>query len=105
MNSLLAQQSDAKNYPGLGQEEIETALQQLKDISARKYRLGGGKEEPDGSYSYLFRYLGSPGEAGGELYLRKNEANVWQIDDLFIEPLTTPPEERTYGISPYVRFY
>jgi hypothetical protein len=107
LSALLEQKTEQTYYPGLAKGVQEATLDKLKEISARKYRIGGGREEPDGSYSYLFRYLGSPGNAAGEIYLRKSE-NSWLIDDIYIvdtDEKNPSGGDAPYGIAPYERFY
>ncbi|GHU23297.1 hypothetical protein FACS1894172_00600 [Spirochaetia bacterium] len=56
----------------------------LRAIGARQVRLGGGREEPDGCISFLFRCIGREKSITGELYLRWID-NSWESDDFILE--------------------
>jgi hypothetical protein len=49
---------------------LEDLFAALEVIEALKYRIGGGREEPDGSTSFLFRFIGREQSLSGELYVR-----------------------------------
>jgi hypothetical protein len=88
---------------GLKAEITET----LKAINAVKYRIGGGKEEDDGSISFLFRVIGREQGAAGELYLRREEG-AWQADDIILEEprdILEGGEMYPYDFTPYERFF
>jgi hypothetical protein len=79
----------------------------LEAINAKKYRIGGGREEDDGSTSFLFRFIGREQGAAGELYLRR-EGEAWQVDDIIIEEprdILDRSEAYPYDFSPYERFF
>jgi hypothetical protein len=73
----------------------------------RKFRLGGGKEEVDGSTSFLFRFIGREKEFVGELYLVFADEK-WKTDDILFEEaqaLNDGEEFNKYTFIPYERFY
>jgi hypothetical protein len=51
-----------------------SALESLGALGVRTWRIGGGRIEPDGSVSYLVRFLGRERSITGELFLRREEA-------------------------------
>jgi hypothetical protein len=88
----------------LRQEDVS---EKLGALEPRKFRIGGGREEADGSVSFLFRFISRDQGIAGELYLRQEEG-IWLADDIILEePQTSPiPGERyAYDFSPYERFY
>ena len=70
-----------------------SVVQNISGLGTRSFRVGGGRVEPDGSVSYLIRFLGREKSITGELYLRKEEpesesdenAVFWLVDDLLLE--------------------
>jgi hypothetical protein len=106
MDALGTLLSDSAAKPGRLGEAGSAALQEaLTAISPRKYRIGGGKAEADGSASFLFRFMGSTQYAPGEIYMVQ-EGETWVVDDIFIDP----PEDNAQktDISErvnYMRFY
>jgi hypothetical protein len=64
--------------------------QSIADLGIRSWRVGGGRVEPDGSVSFLIRFLGREKSVTGELYLRKEEQDpekgfLWHVDDILLE--------------------
>jgi hypothetical protein len=82
-------------------------FEELEPIEPRQFRLGGGREEDDGTISFLVRFLGREKGKAGELFLlRKDE--TWLVDDLLLEEeqdLTEGREAYRFDFSPYERFY
>jgi hypothetical protein len=52
---------------------LEGCITVLNTVSPRSFRLGGGREEPDGSYSFLVRFIGREQGITGELFIRLEE--------------------------------
>jgi hypothetical protein len=48
----------------------ENYLNILDNIELARFRLGGGREEPDGSVSFLIRFMGKDKNITGELFVR-----------------------------------
>jgi hypothetical protein len=99
-------------------------LLSLEEIRPRSYRVGEGREEPDGSCSFLVRFLGREMGIAGELYLRFRlpqpedseesapaappAAGAWVLDDLLLEEkrrLGEIVEEPLFDLPPYERLY
>jgi hypothetical protein len=76
-------------------------------ITPRTFRLGGGREEADGSVSFLFRLLGREQSIAGELYL-KREDETWRPDDIILEEprkIAEKVEAYSFDFTPYERFF
>jgi hypothetical protein len=52
---------------------LDDLLAVIGGIESASYRLGSGREEPDGSVSFLVRFMGREEWIAGELYLRPME--------------------------------
>ena len=102
----------------------ESFLSLLEIIEPVSFRLGGGKGEPDGSVSFLIRFIGRDLGITGELFVRhvsrQTEEDVegetritttgsWMFEDLILEEAKTRDEERRetqrFDFSPYERFF
>ena len=79
----------------------------VKAIYPRRFRIGGGREENDGAYSFILRILGRDKWMSGELFFRQASGG-WQFDDLILEEAkdnVKGGEVYDYDFSPYQRFY
>jgi hypothetical protein len=105
----------------------ESVFEELRSISTRTYRIGSGRYEPDGSVSFLVRFIGRTESIVGELFVRyetpraaataesgedtepaRQEGARWLLDDLMLEdkiPLSDIRDTYRYDFSPYERFY
>jgi len=52
---------------------LEDCMTKLKSINPQAFRLGSGREEPDGSFSFLVRFVGREEGITGELFIRFQE--------------------------------
>jgi hypothetical protein len=52
---------------------LDNILETLGEINPGTYRLGSGREEPDGSFSFPVRFIGREQWIAGELYVRPGE--------------------------------
>jgi hypothetical protein len=71
--ALLAGTIDTPVFASANKEFLEDCVAKLSDVSPRSYRLGGGREEPDGSYAFLVRFVGREQGITGELFVRFEE--------------------------------
>jgi hypothetical protein len=55
---------------GMNSVSLEAFISELNGISPGVFRLGSGREEPDGAVSFLVRFLGRERGITGELYIR-----------------------------------
>ena len=102
----------------------ENYLSLLEFIEPGSFRLGSGKGEPDGSVSFLIRFIGRELGVTGELFIRyisrqveedvEGETRItttgnWTFEDLILEEAKTRDEEkresRRFDFSPYERFF
>jgi hypothetical protein len=107
LSALLGGNDDSAALSGVsaGQKAEITGI--LETINAEKHRVGGGREEDDGSISFLFRFIGREQGAAGELYLRR-EGETWRTDDIIIEKphdILDRVEPYPYDFTPYERFF
>jgi hypothetical protein len=70
MSALSAGNQDAPSLASLGPAARGELFDSLAEIQPRAYRVGEGREEADGSCSFLVRFLGREMGIAGELYLR-----------------------------------
>ncbi|MFP3090698.1 hypothetical protein LQZ21_10265 [Treponema sp. TIM-1] len=107
MVALLYKNRNSRLLTSLGSAFWDDFFRTLDQVSPRKYHLGGGKEEVDGSTSFLFRFIGSGQGIAGELYLRK-ENNNWFLEEIILETIKAigeGEEPYKYDFSPYERFF
>lgn len=97
----------------------ENLINSLGRIAPRTFRLGGGKQEPDGAVSFLVRFIGRDYGITGELYIKYSAANVnedepeagsWVFDELLLEEakrLDAAVQETMDRLDklPYERFF
>ena len=104
-----------------GSALTETLLEEIGSLKPRSYRIGGGRSEPDGSVSFLVRFLSSSESITGELFLRQREQDKlnekisgqgteeeWLLDDLTLDEKRNLSEIRDgyrYDFAPYERFF
>lgn len=107
MVALLYKNRNSRLLVPLGSAFWDDFFGTLNQVNPRKYHLGGGKEEPDGSTSFLFRFIGNTQGIAGELYLRK-ENNNWYLEEIILEKIKNigeGEEPYKYDFSPYERFF
>jgi hypothetical protein len=98
----------------------EIYLDTLGIISPRSYRIGGGKEEPDGAVSFLVRFIGREFGITGELYIRYTTREIdgettgsWSVDEFLfneakhrdIEFQEAVQMRHRLDLQPYDRFF
>ncbi|MDR0315427.1 MAG: hypothetical protein LBH97_00840 [Treponema sp.] len=71
--ALRAGNKNAASLSAMNTVLLESCLSTLDQVSPRSFRLGSGREEPDGSYSFLIRFIGREQGITGELYIRHEE--------------------------------
>jgi hypothetical protein len=111
--AMVAGNRDAPSLSALPPMVLGELLSALEETAPRRYRIGEGRAEPDGSYSFLVRFLGRDRGIAGELYLRfeaarDGEAAVWRLDDLLLEEsraLGEVEQGPTYNLPPYERLF
>jgi len=99
----------------------EGYMSALETINPQSYRLGGGREEADGSVSFLVRFIGREYGITGELFIRyvtrqlqADEENTtvgsWVFEELILEEAKAresgqPESVNRFDFSPYERFF
>jgi hypothetical protein len=71
--ALTAGNRSDSSLSGMNSVSLEAFVSELSGISPQTYRLGGGREEPDGAVSFMIRFLGRERGITGELYIRFQE--------------------------------
>lgn len=118
---LLSGNTDAPVFTGVNKALLDDYLALLAAVDPRSYRLGGGKEQADGSVSYLARFIGKEQTITGELYIRHitqdpDDAekapvkNEWVFEELILEEMKSREDDlkeasHRYDFSPYERFF
>jgi hypothetical protein len=72
-SALLAGNTDASVLSAADKGFLESSMDVLGTVNPRSFRLGSGREEPDGSVSFLVRFIGREQGLTGELYIRFEE--------------------------------
>jgi len=125
--ALLSRQRAHPSLAAVNPDLLDSYFFTLGRASPYTYRLGGGKEEADGAFSFLIRYIGRDYGVTGELYVRymtrqvKSEdggtaqTGIWVFDDLLLEEVKSREEEQREAVNraekrrldylPYERFY
>jgi hypothetical protein len=108
LRGALSQNRESALLAGASPSQIEELFAALEPLGPQQYRLGGGREEADGSVSFLFRFIGRDMSMAGELYIRFDN-NAWHLDDIIVEEARALSEGgmNTYkfDFSPYERFF
>jgi hypothetical protein len=107
MQGILSGNRESGLLSGLDPAVLEELFTNLGPIEPRQYRLGGGREEPDGTTSFLFRFIGREQSIAGEMYLIPEE-DVWRLEDIVVEEARSISESGDtykFDFSPYERFF
>ncbi|MDR2394047.1 MAG: hypothetical protein LBD93_07830 [Treponema sp.] len=107
LGALLTDKRDAPVLQDMDSEVLGEYGTALEAIKPQRVRIGGGREEADGSTSFVFRFVGRDQWITGELYLRAEEAN-WKVEELILEEaqdLREGAEPYPFDYSPYERLF
>ena len=116
---LLSGRLDHPSLASLNSSYREMYLAALEEINPLNFRLGSGRQEPDGAVSFLVRFLGRDMGITGELYIRYvtrvNDEGVsvggnWIFEELLLEEAKDRSSEEQnpinrYDFYPYERFF
>ena len=101
--------TDSASYIG------ESIFDEVRSLQPRTFRLGGGRNEPDGCVSFLVRFISREESITGEIFVRWIDASDsssgtgrWILDDLVLEGRRSLIEIREiyrFNFSPYERFF
>jgi len=117
--ALVTGNMNANAFLGVDSILLENYLAKLNAVTPTGYRLGGGKEQADGSISYFVRFLGKELSLTGELYIRRavksgeekaSAKNEYVFEELILEEPKNRDDElnntsHRYDFSPYERFF
>ena len=71
--AFLAGNMNAPVFSPVSKAFVESCMSMLNAINPQFFRLGGGREEPDGAVSFLVRFVGREQGITGELFVRFEE--------------------------------
>jgi hypothetical protein len=89
--ALLAGNTKVAVLSPVNSVDLESWMVILNAINPQIFRLGSGREEPDGSVSFLVRFAGREQGITGELFVRAEERRPAPVK----ETAPPPPEEET----------
>ncbi|MDR2151002.1 MAG: hypothetical protein LBO67_09420 [Spirochaetaceae bacterium] len=90
LDTLLNADPDAPALSPLKERENDTndtvddLCATIRSLGARTVRIGEGREEPDGCFSFVFRFISPDHFVTGELYCIMVEEQ-WRVDDLVLD--------------------
>jgi hypothetical protein len=106
LSGLVLKNLGETGFSGIAAARLDALSEELKAVEPLRYRLGGGREEADGTVSFVVRLVGRERWVSGELYLRQEED--WELDDLILEEsreIAERQEPYRFDFTPYERFY
>ena len=95
--ALLAGNAEAPALSSANRTFIRDSIGQVQLIEPRQYRLGGGREEPDGSVSFMVRFIGREYSITGELYIGLHERRPEAPPEIAPVPVVELPETDENG--------
>jgi hypothetical protein len=118
---FLSGQAGHPSLTSVNPDVRDKCLKALSGISPRNYRIGGGREEPDGAVSFMVRFIGRDYGITGELYIKSTARRIegsaeaaqqgnWVFDDLILGEAKSRESETGEGSKlinylPYERFF
>jgi len=102
--ALLAGNMNVSVLSSVNKVFLEDCMTKLKGINPQSFRLGSGREEPDGSFSFLVRFVGREEGITGELFVRPQErrskaAPTPPVKKEKLEPANSLPETSEPTVS------
>jgi hypothetical protein len=76
LSALVAGNKDAPSLSAMNRIFLDDCLGALGTVSPRSFRIGSGREEPDGAVSFLVRFIGREQGIVGELFVRQGRRRV-----------------------------
>ena len=110
---LISGDADHEALATANSTERQRYIAYLDVISPVSYRVGGGRLEADGAYSFLVRFIGRDRGISGEMYIRyatRQNRQGWILEELLLdEPRDRNVEQQEsiyrYDFNPYERFF
>ncbi|MCL2721447.1 MAG: hypothetical protein FWD47_08930 [Treponema sp.] len=107
-NALLSGQMNNPVLMSINSSVRERYLSAIRIVNPLNIRIGGGRELPDGTVSFLIRFVGRDQAVTGEMYIRFISGN-WTLDELHLEEARFRDNENREthrsNYFPYERFY
>ena len=69
-SALVEERLDSPALASINRTLLEGYLDVMEPVNAQGFRLGSGREEPDGAISFLIRFIGREQAVTGELFIR-----------------------------------
>jgi len=121
-SALLSGDKESSALASIESAVRENLLSALVVAAPVSFRIGGGREEPDGAVSFLIRFIGKDRGITGELYVRyivrqsqgsdgeAKTAGYWAFEELLLDEAKDHEVEQKESIYrhdfyPYERFY
>ena len=115
LSALMGNRREAPVFVDSATHITESLFDEINSFRPRTVRLGGGRVEPDGSISFLVRFISRDESLTGELFVRwigasesSSGAGRWILDDLALEnriALSDIRETFQFNFSPHERFF
>jgi len=121
LSGFLSGQIDNPALTPINSNIRQEHISALSVINPRNFRIGGGREEADGAYSFLVRFIGRDQGITGELYIRYITRSTevdgeivttgnWAFEELLLEEARDREIEQQESIHridlyPYERFF
>jgi len=86
--ALLAGNPEAPALAAMNRRLLEGLMAALENVNPRSFRIGGGRENPDGATSFLVRFVGRDRGITGEIFVRLERRTVP------VPASPTPPAEQ-----------
>ena len=124
---LILGQREHPAFSSVSPADLESYFSALRVINPASFRIGSGRNEADGSVSFLIRFIGREQGITGELYIRYVTRQItsddgeignsvprtigsWVFEDLFLDEAAGREAENQRSIYindfyPYERFY
>ncbi|MDR0382819.1 MAG: hypothetical protein LBH50_02410 [Spirochaetaceae bacterium] len=107
LRNLLRRNEEAPSLKDVDPGQLGDVMTKLGETDPRKVRMGGGRDETDGSVSFLFRFIGRENDLSGELYIRDEDGN-WKTEDIIVngvQKISRESDAFAAVYTPYERFY
>ena len=98
-SALLAGNMGVPVLSSVNKTFLEDCMTKLKSINPQSFRLGSGREEPDGSFSFLVRFVGRDEGITGELYVRFEERRPKSAPPPVKEENPEPADSQPEGVE------
>ena len=109
LNAVISADRESPIFSGVRPSLIQDIFSTLATVAPQRFRIGSGREEVDGSTSFIVRFIGRETWVTGELYVRfDEESGAWGLDDLILDDPHDPSSDegrQRYDFSPFERIF